>query len=177
MGAFNKRRRHPRAAHNQEVEKAKASHNLEVEEEPEEKISLQLVHLHDQVILNLTYPPTQESAEGVIKITHFFTLPLFQTFMFSHFHSFKTWHPLRRVQRVCEIYLTFQTSIIKIFTFSHTTDTQESEEGVWEIAQFCPQLTSLYLESPASPILAILPHWTNVRLIVFDSSLSLNQSL
>ena len=42
--------------------------------------------------------------------------------------------------------------------------TQESEEGVWEIAQFCSQLTSLYLESPASSILASLPHWTNVRL-------------
>ena len=65
MGAFNKRRRHPRAAHNQEVE-----------EEPQEKVSLQLVHLHDQVILNSTYPPTQESGEGVIKIIHFFTLPL-----------------------------------------------------------------------------------------------------
>ena len=38
MGAFTKRRRHPRAAHNQEVE-----------EESEDKVSLQLVHLHDQV--------------------------------------------------------------------------------------------------------------------------------
>ena len=49
MGAFNKRRRHPRAAHNQDVERARAGYNPpEVEEESQ--VSLQLVHLHDQVI-------------------------------------------------------------------------------------------------------------------------------
>ena len=50
MGAFNKRRRHPRAAHNQEVERARAGYNPDVEEESQERVSLQLVHLHDQVI-------------------------------------------------------------------------------------------------------------------------------
>ena len=54
--------------------------------------------------------------------------------------------------------------------------TKESEEGVWEIAQFCSQLTSLYLESPASQILASLPHWTSVRLKL-DINGSLSHSL
>ena len=94
MGAFNKRRKHPRAAQNPEVE-----------EGSQEKVSLQLVHLHDQVNF------------------YIFTLSLSQTM----------------------------------------PPTQESEDGVCEISQFCPQLTSLYLESPDSPTLANLPYWTNVR--------------
>ena len=94
MGAFNKRRKHPRAAQNPEVE-----------EGFQEKVSLQLVHLHDQVNFYIS------------------TLSLSQTM----------------------------------------PPTQESEDGVCEISQFCPQLTSLYLESPDSTTLANLPYWTNVR--------------
>ena len=44
MGAFNKKRRHPRAVN-----------NLEAEEEMPEKVSLRLVHLHDQVSNRLLF--------------------------------------------------------------------------------------------------------------------------
>ena len=97
MGAFNKKRRHPRAVNN-------------LEEELPEKVSLQLVHLHDQVSIRLLFP---------------LSLSFSQKFVYL---------PLK-----------------------------ESEEGVWEIAQFCPQLTSLYFESPSSQVLASLPNWTTVR--------------
>ena len=99
MGAFNKKRRHPRAVN-----------NLEAEEEMPEKVSLRLVHLHEQVSNRLLFS---------------LSLSFSQKFVYL---------PLK-----------------------------ESEEGVWEIAQFCPQLTSLYLESPSSQVLASLPHWTTVR--------------
>ena len=45
MGAFNKKRRHPRAVN-----------NLEVVEEMPEKVSLKLVHIHDQVINRSHFP-------------------------------------------------------------------------------------------------------------------------
>ena len=45
MGAFNKKRRHPRAVN-----------NLEAEEELPEKVSLQLGHLHDQVSNRSLFP-------------------------------------------------------------------------------------------------------------------------
>jgi len=76
---------------------------------------------------------------------------------------FQKFIPTKESEESEEVVKSFTLSFSHLITLSNLAVFKESEEDVYEIAQFCSQLTSLYLESPTSPILSSLPHWTNVR--------------